>query len=363
MKIVLFDVIGQKSGMDYYDTAFYSQLRSNGFDAEIHSNYSIGKGKPFITNIYEGNKVKKIFNLLKLLPVFIKDVCRNRKSAYVYMAFGEWVDMVLICLLLVFHPKPILDVHEFVSLDKEGNRKYTKVFEMLYKHIYALIYHSERSERYLDRISFGGKRLYVPHFKYEFPKSYNTLELNGSVINSISSHHINILFFGHMRKSKGINFVFDSIKKTEADVLKRLHFIFAGNDAHLIVKKRIGEIKELVSCSTILRFIEDEELNYLFDNTDIVLLPYEEVSQSGILEAAVYFRKKMILTDIPYFKSFSQQYPSFSYIVEKGNITALSTVYKEICYNGIKAYMQQDIEQFYETNSFKVFFQQLRHIL
>lgn len=363
MKIVLFDVIGQKSGMAYYDTAFYSQLLSNGFDAEIHSNYSVGTDTPFIRNIYEGGKVKKVFNLLKLLPVFVKDVCRNRKSAYVYMTFGERVDIVLICLLLIFHPKPILDVHEFVSLDKDGSKIYTKIFEILYKHIYALIYHSERSERYLDRIRFGGKRLYVPHFKYEFPKSYNILALNESVINSISSNRINILFFGHMRKSKGINIVFDSIKKAEADVLKRLHFIFAGSDAHLIVQNRIGEIKRFVSCSTILRFIENEELNYLFDNTDIVLLPYEEVSQSGILEAAVYFRKKMILTDIPYFKSFSQQYPSFSYMVEKGNATALAAVYKEICYNGTKAYTQQDIENFYKTNGFKVFFQQLRLIV
>lgn len=360
MKIILFDIIGQKSGCKYYDTAFYKQLLVHGYDAEVHSNFSVNQKTPTIENIYTGNKIQKIFHLLRLLPSFVLDVLRNRNNIYVYMTYGEAVDGLLIFLLLIFHPKPTLDVHEFISLDKEGNSFYSKFFSLLYRKIYTVIYHSERSEYYLDSIHYTGRRLFVPHFKYEFTKDYNIDKIDESVRSAVAANKINILFFGHMRKSKGINLVFDSIEESDVSVLKHLHFIFAGDDSQSIVKRNIGSIDSKISCSTILRFIDDSELNYLFDAVDLVLLPYEEVSQSGILETAVYFRKVMVLTDIAYFKTFSSSYPSFSYMIEKNNPKMLAMTYREIVESGIKHYSQQDVNRFYETDKFDLFFQQLR---
>lgn len=362
MKYILFDIIGQKSGCKYYDTAFYKQLLAHGCSAEIHSNFSVSERSPTIDNIYKGNTIQKIFHLLRLLPVFILDVLRNRNNVYIYMTYGEMVDGLLIFLLLLFHPKPVLDVHEFISLDKEGNGVYTKFFNLLYRNIYAVIYHSERSENYLKSIQYHGRRLYVPHFKYEFDKDYNISRIDEDVRNAVDKNTINILFFGHMRKSKGINFVFDSIKNTDENILKRIHFIFAGDDSQSIVKRNIDSIQKKVSCSTILRFIEDTELNYLFDTVDLVLLPYEEVSQSGILETAVYFRKAMVLTDIAYFRTFYSLYPSFSYITEKNDSKKLASTYKDIVDNGIKKYSQQDIDKFYEIDKFNSFFQRLKSL-
>lgn len=360
MKFILFDIIGLKSGCKYYDTAFYKQLLAHGYTAEIHSNFSVNEGKASIKNIYNGNKIRKILHLLRLFPTFILDVLSNRKNVYIYMTYGEVVDCLLIIMMLLFHPKPVLDVHEFISLDKEGNRLYSKFFSLLYRRIYAVIYHSERSEKYLNSINYLGKRLYVPHFKYEFAKDYNINKIDDYVLNAVDKNKINILFFGHMRKSKGINLVFDSIKDADANILNRLHFIFAGDDSQSIVKRNIDSIGNKVSCSTILRFIEDTELNYLFDSIDLVLLPYEEVSQSGILETAVYFRKVMVLTDIAYFRTFSTLHPSFSYMIEKDNPKMLAMVYNDIAVNKIKSYTQQDINKFYEIDKFDSFFQRLK---
>lgn len=362
MKYVLFDIIGQKSGCKYYDVAFYKQLLSYGYESEIHSNFSIDEKNPKILNIFKGNKLQKLFRFSVLIPTFIRDLLKNRNNGFIYMTYGEVVDAILILLLLLFHPKPILDVHEFISLDKDGNNFYSKLFSKLYKKIYAVIYHSERSEKYLKAIDYQGKSLFVPHFKYEFDKSYDINKMDRNVINAINSEKINILFFGHMRKSKGVELVFDSIKETDNTTLSKFHFIFAGDDSQSIVKHHISNIYNKVSCSTILRFIKDEELNFLFDKVNLVLLPYEEVSQSGILETAVYFRKTMILTDIAYFKSFYNHYSSFSYIVEKGNSKMLANLYKEIGENGYKDYSQSDLEEFYETDKFNSFFLQLKSL-
>ena len=359
MKFILFDIIGMKSGCKYYDVAFYKQLLNHGFAAEIHSNFSIDESKPAIINIYEGTKISKILNLIKLFPQFIGDVISNRNNRFVYLTYGEIVDCILIFILILLHPKPILDVHEFISLDKKNNRLYCLFFKFLYRHIYAVIYHSQRSENYLEKINYSGKRLYVPHFKYEFPQNYKLENLSNEIIHSYHPNKINILFFGHMRKSKGINVVLDSINNTTQDILHKLHFIFAGDDSHGIVMNKMQDITSKASVFTILRVIKDEELNFLFKKADLILLPYEEVSQSGILETAVYFRKPMVLSDITYFSNFTSQFPSFAYLIRQNDSFMLSNIYNEIYKNGVKHYKENEIEKFYEKEKYDIFFNNL----
>lgn len=360
MKYILFDIIGQKSGCKYYDTAFYKQLKANGVEAEIHSNFSINEKPAAIINIYIGGKIRKIINLIRIIPVFIHDVVKHK--GFIYMTYGEFTDCIFLFLQILFHSTPIVDMHEYICIDKQNSMLYKTLFKYLYKKIAVVIYHSQRSENYLRHIDFKGKMLFVPHFKYEFAKQYTVSTLNCSVREAIVENKINILFFGHMRKSKGIDVALNSITETNVNVLKELHFIFAGDDSRSIVEKRIDKMRNICSISTILRFIHDEELNYLFDKVDIVLLPYEEVSQSGILETAVYFRKVMILSDIGYFKSFANNYPSFSYIFEQGNTSKLSSIYTEICRSGLKKYAQKDIDRFYEKEAFDEFFRNFKNL-
>lgn len=50
-------------------------------------------------------------------------------------------------------------------------------------------------------------------------------------------------------------------------------------------------------------------------------MPYRKSSQSGIFAMAAYFHKPMILSDIPYFVSMIEKYPSFGIISSLKNIS------------------------------------------
>ena len=63
--------------------------------------------------------------------------------------------------------------------------------------------------------------------------------------------------------------------------------------------------------ASLLRHIQDEEMNFLFDQSDLVLLPYREIYQSAVLQTAVHHRRFVIASEIPYFSEFFQEYPSF----------------------------------------------------
>ena len=92
--------------------------------------------------------------------------------------------------------------------------------------------------------------------------------------------------------------------------------------------------------NTIIRYINDDEMKYLFSHTDYVVLPYRVTYQSGVIEMAFNYCKPVLASDIPYFIDVLKSYPSF------GLITGLdSKSFK----NNIKKLSNLSINDFYNT--------------
>ncbi len=361
-KIIIFDMIGAHTGALYYDIAFYNQLKERGTEPEIHSNFCIDESKPFFKDIFNGSKIKKSCNLLKLICVFVVDVMKNKKNNYILLSYGAFTDLIFMRLLVKFHPNPIVDIHEFVSTDKEFDESLKSKFTKVIKRVPFVILHSHRTEKHLNEIGYSGTRLMVPHFKYCFNKSYDTNNIDNGIRYAIKKDKINCLFFGNMRQSKGIDTIVESIKIAPADILNKLNFVFAGIDSFGIVKGFEKEFKGKVSFQAFLHYMSDEEANFLYDCSDIILLPYKEVSQSGVLEMAVYFRKTMLLSDIPYFKEFALEYPSFAYLIRKDNSQDLVDFYNEIVQKGVKKFSSEDIVRFYQQDVYDKFFDEFKRL-
>lgn len=362
-EIIIFDMIGAHTGALYYDTAFYQQLKAKGYEVEIHSNFNVEGGKSFFEDIFVGGKIKKGIRLIKLLCLFALDVIKNRNKYYICISYGNFIDLLFLKLLVYLHPYPTVDIHEFISTDKEDDPSLKSKFIKTYGRIPLVIIHSQRSEYHLNEMGYKGKKLMVPHFKYCFNKSYDLNEIDIDVINAIRKDRINLLFFGNMRQSKGIDTVVESIKETPNSTLGKLNFIFAGIDTFGIVKQLVRDLDGKASFSVFLRYMTNEESNYLYDCSDVILLPYKEVSQSGVLEMAVYFRKTMLLSDIPYFKEFSSVYPSFAYLISRDSYMDLARFYSDIVDNGLKEYSPDDLKKFYQQEVFDEFFEELEECL
>ena len=70
------------------------------------------------------------------------------------------------------------------------------------------------------------------------------------------------------------------------------------------------------SFQVFLKHINDDELVFLYKNTDYVVLPYRKTSQSGILEMAFYFKKPIIASNIPYFNMMLSKFKSFGMLTD-----------------------------------------------
>lgn len=104
-----------------------------------------------------------------------------------------------------------------------------------------------------------------------------------------------ILFFGSIDKYKGVDLLVEAYSKSSK--LKHFKLVIAGKDKKHLIKKGNNII-------FINRFIEDNELKYLFDKAKVVVYPYRSATMSGVLSIALFFSKKIVLSDIPFFREF-----------------------------------------------------------
>ncbi|MEM7042506.1 MAG: glycosyltransferase family 4 protein [Pseudomonadota bacterium] len=104
----------------------------------------------------------------------------------------------------------------------------------------------------------------------------------------------NILFFGRIMAYKGLPVLLDAARMAKT-ALPDLHLVIAGRGPALDdLRPRI----EGDGCELHDGFVPDGEVTQLFLDTELVVLPYIEASQSGILALAAAFGKPAVVSDV-----------------------------------------------------------------
>lgn len=108
-----------------------------------------------------------------------------------------------------------------------------------------------------------------------------------------------ILFFGFIRKYKGLDWLLEAMSILKAK----------GSKIKLLVAGEFYEDRKIyddlieqtgISDSLILRtdFIQDSEVRYYLSAADFVIQPYKNATQSGVTPLAYHFEKPMLVTNV-----------------------------------------------------------------
>lgn len=99
-----------------------------------------------------------------------------------------------------------------------------------------------------------------------------------------------VLCFGLMRPYKGIDLLLEAWREIEGAELW-----IAG-----MPKFDISSLRRMAPANVrfVARFIDDTELPAYFQHADLVVLPYREIDQSGVLFTALAFGKPLLLSDV-----------------------------------------------------------------
>jgi glycosyltransferase involved in cell wall biosynthesis len=108
-----------------------------------------------------------------------------------------------------------------------------------------------------------------------------------------------VLFFGLIRKYKGVGLLIEAIAKLKNQI-PDLRVLIVGEPyipmAPYLKKTTELRVDKMISFHT--SYVEDKDVGVWFSACDCVVQPYQAASQSGITPMALHYHRPMVLTDV-----------------------------------------------------------------
>ncbi len=145
----------------------------------------------------------------------------------------------------------------------------------------AVIVHGEWAKRQLAPTQPG---YVIPHGDYSF---YTGIGDDGVAEEDA------VLFFGRIEPYKGLQYLLEAMPLVWAG-LPSTRLIVAGSGS----LEPYGELLQDDRIEVVNRFIDDAEVPALFGRARVVVLPYTEGTQTGVIPIAYAFHKPVVVTDV-----------------------------------------------------------------
>lgn len=117
----------------------------------------------------------------------------------------------------------------------------------------------------------------------------------------LSDHSPVLLFFGHIKRMKGLDILIESLPAILAQHPETI-LVIAGRPLKMgfeEYQERINELGIGPRCLIHARFIPDHDLPLYFQASDLICLPYRKIYQSDVVLMAMSYGKAVVTSDIP----------------------------------------------------------------
>jgi glycosyltransferase involved in cell wall biosynthesis len=277
-----------------YDHALCSALAAAGADVSlITSNFAYG---PVASPA--GYERRELFyrraarvgaagpRRLAKLAEHVPDMLRYRSTARAAdVVHFQWLTLQQVDWALLPRGRPlVITAHDVLPREpRPGQRRGQR---RLYEHFDAVVVHSEHGRaRLTGELGIEPGRVHViPHGVFEH------LALAPPAPPPFETELPVVLCFGLMRPYKGIDLLLEAWRGIE--------------DAELWVagmpRMDIAPLRAMAPPGVrfVPRFIGDDELPAYFRRADLVVLPYREIDQSGVLFTALAFGRPLLISDV-----------------------------------------------------------------
>jgi glycosyltransferase involved in cell wall biosynthesis len=135
-----------------------------------------------------------------------------------------------------------------------------------------------------------------PHPVYEFfdakrfdrDSARRKLDVTGPVI----------LFFGYIRRYKGLDLLIDAFARIAARVPATLLVVGEFYDKRELYDELIDRSSIADRVRIVDQYVPNEDVEIYFKAADLVVLPYRSATQSGIVQTSYSFGKPVVVTDV-----------------------------------------------------------------
>lgn len=303
------------TGLAYYDYSLCQSLAERGVDVELATS------DRWILGAYGNNfKLSKLFKrcsgdmskttkginyIISSLRVFLHAVRGRFDVVHYQIVEFPAVDLMSMLLMKLSGKRVVYTPHDIVH-----NKKYLLnafLTNMLYKTADRIVVHKQANKDTLVDI-FGVKpekiRI-IPHGGYEYFVDKSVTRKDARKALGLDEDCRLALFFGNIRPGKGIDVLIDALSMVKGKV-DNLKVVIAGRPCAGITEDWIRRELEEKGASgfVILRlgFISDKDTPLYYMASDVVALPYTEVSESGVLRYAQTCGRPVVCSDLKEFQ-------------------------------------------------------------
>lgn len=235
------------------------------------------------------SKIKKYTNIVKFL-IFknkqIKKILSQKYDMVFYTFFHRWNNIIL---KVVNTDNNILFLHDPIPHSGEKKNRFKKQYNQVRKMDKIIVLSKKFTLETAKIYNFDkNKIIYIPHFLLKYN---NTLPKRTSYV---VNEPINFLFFGRIEKYKGINILLEAYKLIENKKYNSTLRIFGSGD----FSEYANKAALLSSVFVENRYIDEKEIPDIFlERNTVVVLPYVDATQSGVIAIAYEFGCPVIATN------------------------------------------------------------------
>ena len=302
--IYLVDISGK---VDRYDRALYKALHD--VDERVRLLVPTSGLLSLVPNKFRDNDIliKRLVKALEglcnymylMLLLAIKHPIVLHLQWLPFMEVCGWEILFLKCMKRLSPcTKLILTIHNLYphNMSEESKVGYNDRFRTACSYIDGFIVHTETSKKDVctefgieeSRIRVCCHGVFVPEKMIHEKKNRE----NGI---------FHILQFGGHSHYKGTDLLVDAVCGMEQSAWEKMEVRIVGR----IKDSFLSELKEKDKSNFIIwkpYFLDDLALYEEIANSDLIVLPYRMISQSGVLLLSIYFGKLIICSDLPSFK-------------------------------------------------------------
>jgi len=309
-KVAIIDPLGAHgSSHHFYLFGQASGLLKNDVEVSLYTNNETVSpeinGLKFFTFYKEifKSKSKTISGVKWILGTFFS-VFHARFSGISIFHFHIFYTNVLVLfnllLVKILFGKVVLTVHDVSSFSNSSNSSI--IGKLIYKLTDRIITHNEfsKSEIINENANLSSCISIVPHGNYtpfiniQYDRAKSKEQLG------IPSNRRILLFFGMIKKVKGLEVLLSALKgvvKQNPDIL----LVIAGRvweNNFSTYQKIIDEnnLSEYILLHT--KFIQHEDVEHYYCASDLVVLPYKKIYQSGVLMMTLSHERPALVSDL-----------------------------------------------------------------
>ena len=301
LRIAIIDPVGRKAGMDYYDLSLANALNKQSCRVNVYSNFADSKNESFVKNHFNFSLKYGLFNSFYLLKKYLSALIKSRSDkteiVIIHLFHSSFLDYFLISIIHLFGFRICLIIHDVESLLEQSRKSWIQKCSHLSSCI--VVHNIVSFVELLKKIPSTEKEkvFIIPHGNFIGLKEI-TSKIETSEYFNLDSKKVYLLFFGMIKKSKGLEVLIEALK----DIPSNVHLIIAGRTRNISFnhyKKMISKLKLSDRVHPMIRYITNDERNKLFNFSDLAILPYKKIYQSGVMLLAMSYGLPVIASDLP----------------------------------------------------------------